>query len=113
MNELDRNGQIAIYIEEENERFVFTARAGDKMMVNAVKSVLLRDLRAQGPATLPSSDANGSPVRWYDIPATKTSQCLPQNTLDALAPVYGALSGASRDVRLILNNAGLNMTSKG
>ena len=113
MNELDRNGKIAIYMEEENERFVFTARAGDKMVVNAVKSVLLKDLRAEGPAPLPSSDANDSPVRWYDIPATKTSQCLPQNTLDALAPVYGALSGASRDVRLILNNAGLNMTSKG
>ena len=113
MNELDRNGQIAIYIEEENERFVFTARAGDKMMVNAVKSVLLRDLRAQGPATLPSSDANGSPVRWYDIPATKTSQCLPQSTLDDLVPVNGALSGASRDVRLILNNAGLKYDFKG
>ena len=37
MNELDRNGQCANYIEEENKLSVFTVRAGDTMVVNAVK----------------------------------------------------------------------------
>ena len=80
------------------------------MVVNAVKSILLNHTNEQAS---PSHHKEASQDPELHIPATKTSQCLPQSTLEDLVPVYSALSGANRNVHLILNNAGLKYDYKG